>query len=613
LTEEPLVSCIVIFLNEERYLAEAIESIRAQTYPSWEIVLVDDGSTDRSADIARDYARRYPDRIRSLAHPGRETLGMSASRNLGLAEARGRYLGFLDADDVWEPNKLREQVGLLEMRPDVGMVYGRTLLWHGWRGESAAIDEFCDLGVPPDSTLLPPASLELLIENRAQTPTTCNALFRREVIDRLGGFEPAFRGMFEDQVLFMKIGLAERVFVSSQCWARYRQRADSHSSRAAAAGEVRAARLRLLDWLAAYLEREGVRSSRIQRVLRRQRRSQVRPRLQAFFDRARELAWRLGRAGRALRSSMSRGPSPLGESATTVRDAIQPSGRRSPSAARPVVSIVMPFLNAEAYLADAIESVRRQSFESWELLLVDDGSTDGSTACALRHAERDPDRVRYLAHPERTNLGAGPSRNLGISQAAGEFLCFLDADDVLLPSKLGRQIHLLREHPSALMVYGSTEYWYSWSGSAQAARRDRRGKLGAAAGRLYRPPALVTAYLRDPGMVPCLCGLVVRRAAVECVGAFDTDIPDLYEDQVLIAKLVLEGPVYIEDGCSERYRQHDSSSSARAVAEGRYHATQPNPARKRFLEWLAGYVSASPAAEDAELRRAIAVAQRPYL
>src|SRR6476619_2393315 len=134
---EPLVTCIVIFLDEERFLVEAIDSVRAQTYPSWEIVLVDDGSSDRSTQIARDYAQRFPDRIRYVEHPRHETRGMSAARNLGLAHARGQYVGFLDADDTWEPNKLQEQVGLLDMRPDVAMVYGRTLLWHSWRGDAS--------------------------------------------------------------------------------------------------------------------------------------------------------------------------------------------------------------------------------------------------------------------------------------------------------------------------------------------------------------------------------------------------------------------------------------------------------------------------------------------
>ena len=95
-----LVSTIIIFLNAERFLAEAIESVLAQTYPTWELWLVDDGSTDRSSQLARDYAARHAARIHYLEHPGHENRGKSASRNLGLRHARGEYVALLDADDV---------------------------------------------------------------------------------------------------------------------------------------------------------------------------------------------------------------------------------------------------------------------------------------------------------------------------------------------------------------------------------------------------------------------------------------------------------------------------------------------------------------------------------
>src|SRR4030095_10800958 len=139
-------------------------------------------------------------------HAGHANRGMSAARNLGLDHARGRYVGFLDGDDVWEPEKLREQVKVLETNPRAAMVYGKTLIWHSWRGESpAASDEYCDLGVTPDSLIEPPRLLVNLIENRFQTPTTCNALMRREVFESIGRFEESFRGMFEDKVSFMTL------------------------------------------------------------------------------------------------------------------------------------------------------------------------------------------------------------------------------------------------------------------------------------------------------------------------------------------------------------------------------------------------------------------------
>ena len=100
----PLVSVITIFLDAVAYFDEAVDSVLGQTYPHWELILVDDGSTDGTASLAQDYATRYPDRIRYVTRPNHENRGMSASRNLGIRHARGALVGFLDADDVWLPD-----------------------------------------------------------------------------------------------------------------------------------------------------------------------------------------------------------------------------------------------------------------------------------------------------------------------------------------------------------------------------------------------------------------------------------------------------------------------------------------------------------------------------
>ena len=126
-SERPLVSAIIIFLNGARFLEEAIQSVLGQEYAHWELLLVDDGSTDGSSVIALDYARRYPEKIRYLEHEGHQNRGMSASRNLGIRGARGAYVGFLDADDIWLPHKLAEQVALLESLPQRPLSYGRSL------------------------------------------------------------------------------------------------------------------------------------------------------------------------------------------------------------------------------------------------------------------------------------------------------------------------------------------------------------------------------------------------------------------------------------------------------------------------------------------------------
>src|ERR1044072_153968 len=104
-----LVSIIIIFLNAEKFIEEAIESVLAQSYDEGELRRADGGSTDRSKEIAQRYARRYPEKVRYVEHEGHMNRGMSATRNLGIREARGELIAFLDADDVWLPEKLKEK------------------------------------------------------------------------------------------------------------------------------------------------------------------------------------------------------------------------------------------------------------------------------------------------------------------------------------------------------------------------------------------------------------------------------------------------------------------------------------------------------------------------
>jgi glycosyltransferase involved in cell wall biosynthesis len=127
--DAPRVSVIIIFLNGERFIEEAVESVLSQDFDSFELILVDDGSTDGSTAIARTYAEQHPHRVRYVDHPDHANRGMSASRNRGLGVARGEYVAFIDADDVWSPNKLTEQVAIMDAHPEVGMLCGAARMY----------------------------------------------------------------------------------------------------------------------------------------------------------------------------------------------------------------------------------------------------------------------------------------------------------------------------------------------------------------------------------------------------------------------------------------------------------------------------------------------------
>jgi teichuronic acid biosynthesis glycosyltransferase TuaG len=121
-------------------------------------------------------------------------------------------------------------------------------------------------------------------------------------------------------------------------------------------------------------------------------------------------------------------------------------------AGRPAVSVVTPVWNAAATLAETVASVRAQSFADWEMLLVDDGSTDGSARLMARLAAEEP-RIRVFAHA--TNLGAAAARNRAIREARGRWLAFLDADDLWRPEKLALQVGFMRAqgHPLTFTAY----------------------------------------------------------------------------------------------------------------------------------------------------------------
>ena len=172
MNNQPFVSVIIIFWNADRFIAEAIESVFAQTYRAWELLLVDDGSSDCSTTIARSYSERDPQHVRYLEHPGHANRGMSASRNLGIRNARGSYVAFLDADDVWLSNILEEQVAILETYPEAAMVYGPIEYWYSWTGmpEDRERDYVEKLGVPPDTIIEPPRLFPLFLRDKATVP-----------------------------------------------------------------------------------------------------------------------------------------------------------------------------------------------------------------------------------------------------------------------------------------------------------------------------------------------------------------------------------------------------------------------------------------------------------
>ena len=277
LNDRPLISGITIFYNAEtQYFEEAIASVLAQTYSNWELFLVDDGSTNESTQLAKDYANRYPDKIYYLEHPQHQNRGMSASRNLGISNARGEYIAFLDADDIWLPEKLERQLATLQANPQAGAVFNPTLYWYSWTGkpEDSQRDELRQLGIASNHLFHPPTLLAPLIARKINTPGTCSILLRKSVFAEIGNFEENFRGMFEDRAFFTKMYLKIPVFVEDKYWDKYRQHSDSESYRTQKTGEYHPVKLNpankiYLNWLKDYLLANNIEDSDIWQAFHR--------------------------------------------------------------------------------------------------------------------------------------------------------------------------------------------------------------------------------------------------------------------------------------------------------------------------------------------------------
>lgn len=210
----------------------------------------------------------------------------------------------------------------------------------------------------------------------------------------------------------------------------------------------------------------------------------------------------------------------------------------------PRCSVIVPVYNAAAFLADTIESVRRQTVRDWELILVDDGSTDNSLECLQRMAEP---RIQ-IRH--QTNQGPSAARNHGLRVASAPCVFFLDSDDCLAADALERLLAPLDADPGLVAAYG------------EVATMDEAGlPIGSGAKPLFnaRPSGDVVAALVQRNFIVTGGALCLRREAALAVGAFREDL-HVAEDLEFWCRLALHGPLqYVPAPPVLRYRIRQGS------------------------------------------------------
>ena len=221
----------------------------------------------------------------------------------------------------------------------------------------------------------------------------------------------------------------------------------------------------------------------------------------------------------------------------------------------------MPSYNYARFLPTAVGSVLEQSYEAFELLIVDNGSSDGSYEIAREYVELDP-RVRVLTHPRRENRGVNASLNLGLEQAAGVYFGLLPADDVYLPESLERRVAQLEAQPEAGFVYGTAQVL------DEAARPI--GRLGGQA------PEDMLRYDATDDLLQALlfhdfvpgAALLARRDALLDIGGFDEAV--YFNDWYITLRLLARAPcAFLHGAPLVGYRLHERHRSEENLAADR--------------------------------------------
>lgn len=211
----------------------------------------------------------------------------------------------------------------------------------------------------------------------------------------------------------------------------------------------------------------------------------------------------------------------------------------------PAVTIVMPLFNAENWVRGTLKSIRQQTFSDWELVVVNDGSRDASREIVKRFADEVPQSVTIVDIP---NSGPSRARNTGIEQARGEYIAFIDADDLWAEEKLGDQVELLYSNPSAVAAICDYVIQQGVGGPITARRH------------FYWSQEALKDWALMEGASPCLNStLLVRRAVLDQIGVF-RDLMTNVEDLELAYRLDSAGTVLNTGRLQLAYRMHDSQN-----------------------------------------------------
>ncbi|MEG3955221.1 glycosyltransferase [Microcoleus sp. herbarium2] len=528
----PQVSVIIPAYNGDRYIAQAVESVISQTYKNWEIIVVDDGSTDDTRQALQPY-------VEKIRYVYQENQGVAAARNRGIKESRGELIAFLDQDDFFLSDKLAGQVALFDAQPSLGIVNS------GWRLVNEQGETISDI---KSWEYFPILNLKTWIVQMPVLPSAM--MFSRKWLENVGGFNSEFDSVDDADLVLRLVLLGCESAWLPQVTVCYRQ----HDKNVSIKKSLEQANLYIklkqnlfnkpdlpqhirdlenpafyeaLTWMAWHLYYTGYPASAVEYYQKSFAYTPYSAK-KTVGDWINRLGWCCKAYGFPRNMQLLRN---LPEWQDLMSSIIPKKAVR--------VSVIIPTYNCDCYLLRAVESVIYQTYQDWEIIVVDDGSTDNTRQILEPYC----DLIQYVY---QENQGAAIARNRGCELAKGEFLAFLDSDDFFLPEKLEKQIACFDADPTLdlvqtgwLIVDKKDEGIYGVKPWEEAPQLDLQSLV------LYKS-------VRSSA-------LMLRREWWERLGGFDPRF-SLTEDLDFVLRLALKGcnSVWLKEILT-CYRQHDSN------------------------------------------------------
>ncbi len=453
------ISVIVPAHNVEAYIAQCIESIFRQTFKNLEIIVIDDASTDRTYEVAREAYGHLPN-VRIIRND--RNRGVSESRNLGMKLARGKYLYFLDSDDILLSHGLENLYNAAEK-------YQADIM-HVNENYVPADNEFekmdgLQIKLHREPKYMPhiyrvPHDLAERLESGCMMldhdMVVWLNLYRRDFLLENDLFFPSVR--YEDIFFgFACYCATDRIWTMPGAFYIYRQRESSF----------------MHDWDSKRLTQSVEALFLGDRYMREMAERFIGPGQEKLVKKVRHsllgVVWKIilrfykgtGEVKSDNIKAVDAALEPLfGRDAYLIGTILHFAGENSKQLEKcqeqekTAISVVMPVYNGERYLPTALDSVLSQSFNDFELLCVDDGSTDKSPQIISAYARKDS-RVRLIRNTH-TNVGEG--RNRGLSEAKGKYVIFLDADDIFEPKLLQRLYERIEETESDICFCAANQF-----------------------------------------------------------------------------------------------------------------------------------------------------------